>query len=271
MHPLDKSLAQVRALSPYFQIQLSHTPSGVTIGQLCQIDGAAWGQLQAVQQRELGNVSHNMLVGAVVQSYTWPVLSGPIVCYLLTNRVPVLSAEMTSVRIRNDYPELLEVHSTRFFCLATDLAAQHPDAIVVADRAALRHELRQQITHHFAPLIDALCDATGIAAKSLWVRVADASAGVVVRALDMVGGIAPEAIQEEAQALVGDADALLYCRRVDTTVITHQSCDRVFHDRVSCCYWYKRPSGGLCMTCPQRSRKERVTALTAYVCGHEEA
>lgn len=270
MHPLHTSLAQVRALSPYFQIATTDVLSGVTIAQLYDLNGVAWRQLQDVQQRELGDVSLNMLVGAVIQSYTWPVLSGPIVCYVMTHRVPVLDATMTAVRIQNDYPELLQLQSSQFFCVADDTAALHPDAIVVPSHDALRATLRQQITAHFAPLVDAICLQTGISAKSLWVRVADASAGVVVRALDMMGGVAPATIHAEAQALVGDADASLYCRRVETTVIAHQPYDRVFHDRVSCCYWYKRPHGGVCMTCPHRTREERVAALTAYVCGDEE-
>jgi len=183
-------------------------------------------------------------------SYVWQLATAALGCYLTTRRVPDVSAENVAVHIGDDgRPDEIRFLGGGFAVLAGDPMADHPDAVVVPDLAALRELLvRRLTTHHLEELILALQSQRGLGTRALWAAVEDRCLGALLwlgNGLDLA-----EHVMREAEALSRTAPFVGTSRIVavaseDGPVLTLK--------RGFCCLAYRLDDGALCSTCPLRS------------------
>lgn len=259
MHPLSHSLAVVRAANPYYDITLTAQPRGARLAQWTGNDPTVWQQRLAAQRRGLPEAAETTITAAFVQAYCWPVLVGPVACWVLCRRVPSLDPATTAIRDERGIPAALELGSGRFICLPDDPAATHSDATVVATPAALAAALHHEIVAHCRPVVAFLATQSRLSDASLWMLVADTLAGIITRIHDAHQPLPPAALATVVAAVCHAAGSPL--------VLPHYAVatagTRVMHRRLSCCFWHKRPGGGVCANCPRRSPADQDRAVAA--------
>lgn len=197
-----------------------------------------------------GTADRLVMTSRFFGSYVWQLAAAALGCYLATNRVPDVSAENVAVHVGDD-GRIDEVRflGGGFAVLAGDRAADHPDAVVVPDRAALRELLvRRLTTHHLEELIVALQAQRGLGTRALWAAVEDRCLGALLwlgKCLDL------------AVDLEREADAL---RRTPPFVGTSQIIAVESEHgrdlrlkRGFCCLVYRLDDHAPCSTCPLRS------------------
>jgi hypothetical protein len=269
-HPLQQTLARARLLNPYICGELG-APAGADwlsapvdlapgAARLEQLAGEARAQMRTGAPAVIGSV--------LLQGYQWPLLCAAIACFLLDRRVPALEPAATRLHYGPARrADALALGAGRFTALPGDPAADHPDARVVADLAALRAALRGAIEGHLAPLIDRLCDALGCHPRGLWLSAADACAGTLVWLMQAEGwpGGQPADIEAEVAALVRAPGSPLHTRQIGLVLVGDQGQRRVFLRRAACCQWYRVEGGHHCNTCTRLSAAERTARQLLFV------
>lgn len=185
-------------------------------------------------------------------SYVWQLSTAAIGSYLLTQRVPDISAENVAVHIADDgRVDEIRFLGGGFAALASDPSADHHDAVIVPHLAALRETLVRQLTSgHLEELILTLQGRRGLGARALWAQVEDRCVGAMLwlgKRLD-----SPLDVEAEALALsrtppfVGTSGVLAYEENGDRQL----SLKRGF-----CCLSYRVEGKSACQTCPLRCRR----------------
>jgi len=183
-------------------------------------------------------------------SYVWQLATAALGCYLMTRRVPDVSAENVAVHLGDDG----RVDEVRFLgggfaALAGDPVAEHADAVVVPDLAALRELLvRRLTTHHLEELILALQVQRGLGTRALWAAVEDRCLGALLwlaNGLDLSGDV-----EREAEALSRTSPFVGTSRIV--AVETELGSELILK-RGFCCLAYRLDGHDRCSTCPLRS------------------
>lgn len=266
-HPIVQSAAIIRARNPFFRVVYDPHGAGIPVPALFCADSAILASWSTQQRSVLHDPNTMMLCIALLQQYAWTALSGPIAMYVLTQRVPSLAGETCAIGMANGYPDGLVLRDGGFFTTHADPAQTHPDVRGVLDRDGLRVALRAQIVAHFMPVVEFLQATYGVSAASLWVVVADMTVQYLVQVMGMVAGVDVAQIQHEANALVADPAHPLARRPPRLLVVPDGAGARIFHQRESCCFVYRRPGTPLCRVCPRRSTADQLAALRAYVRG----
>lgn len=138
-----------------------------------------------------------------------------------------------------------------FVALPSDPAADHPDAIVVRDYAALCDELRSGLEAHLGWVIERLSAAVGCKERGLWLYVTDRIAGTLawlMQERDKEAGL--NCINRTANPLIRVIGSPLSNKKVGFFELTYNDQTHVYLDRATCCYWYKQDEGDYCSTCP---------------------
>jgi ferric iron reductase protein FhuF len=194
-------------------------------------------------------------------AYTWPVLMGAVLSYLLERRVPYL-APANIVLHWNDagMTDRMALRSAHFFALRDDPAAWEQDCTVVADQDALRAVLVAQITQHYVPpMLDVLATQSPFGMRALWATVADRCASAVLQATDTLGN---DTCRQEVASLTKHAPLH---GNTGVLVVNHNGADTLWLQRGGCCHSYKLPRYGYCATCPLLPIEERMKRLKSQL------
>ncbi|GIX26095.1 MAG: hypothetical protein KatS3mg122_3326 [Caldimonas sp.] len=267
-HPLEATLARMRALNAYRKAELGAPLGAGWIAHTDLAPGAAWLEaLIAATHARLRTRAAAIVGSALLQSYQWPLISTAIACYLLDRRVPDLSPANTRIHYTAEHEaDTLALLGGRFTTLPDDPAAEHQDATVVTDLAALRAAVRIGIEAHLGVVIDHLCARLGCKPRGLWLNVTDALAGNLVwvaQERDPATSLA--ALEGELDALICVPGSPLTSRKIGLIQLHHKQRSLIFPDRVTCCYSYKTDGGEYCSTCPHRTLEDRCERLLAYI------
>jgi hypothetical protein len=266
--PLAQTLDSVRRLSAYLKadIDVSPGPDWLTAADLAP-GAAPLEALIAATQARLRTTAPTITASALLQSNQWPLISTAIACYLVHRRVPDLSI----VSVRTHYnaeheADALALNSGRFAALPNDFAADHLDAVVVANVDALRTTVRTSIEAHLSAVIEQLCAHFACKPRGLWLNVADALARTIVWLMQEHAPATTAAqIEAEIAALIRIPASPLYRRQIGLIELAYHGRSQVFLDRATCCFWYKAEGGDYCSTCPKRTLNDRRERLLRYL------
>jgi hypothetical protein len=271
----------LQTLSPYLQAEVGRQ---VGEGWRSPLDYFAPGSRELAEAaaactRRLQAATAPVAASSLLQNYQWLVIGCAIGSFLLDRRVPDLSADQLQVEFAQSAeaapgddaqePVRLAFGSGRFAVLPGDEAAGHPDAWIVRDEDALRTYLRTSLEAHFAPIVERLHAHFGAATRGMWLNVADRSASNFIwlmQELDPAVGIAP--IREEIEHLLRSPGSPLYTTKVGVVELALQGKTHCFHDRATCCYWYRTEGGEYCSTCPRRTKEDRNAQLLGWLAEH---
>lgn len=204
---------------------------------------------------------------AIVQGYQWPILAFAVACYGRDRRVPDLRPANTLVHFHSEgYADGIALRHGAFAALPADAAAAHPDARVVPDLAALRDTLRAEVEGHLGAAIARLCERLGCKPRALWLNVSDGLAGTLAWLLPSFDKAVPLAAAEaEVSGLLGVAGSPLHTRQAGLFALTYRERTQIYHNRATCCYWYKTEGGEYCSTCPHRTPADRNERLLHHM------
>jgi len=274
-HPLQETLGKVTQLSKYLKAGLGNTDDTAWLTPLTLLaaDSPHWTTLLATTQQRLHTEAATIVSGSLLQEYQWPLLASAIACFLVDRRVPDLQPANVQLRLgltenADDQRERLTYRTGRFAALPDDPAADHPDAEIVPDLAALRDYLRTGIETHMGWVIQQVSRQTHCKERGLWLFVADRCAGTLVWLMqeqDQQPGCAD--IAAEINALIRADGSPLANKKVGLFELSYQKQTHIYLNRATCCYWYKTDGGDYCTTCPHRTKEDRnerlLQAMTA--------
>ncbi|WP_354639406.1 (2Fe-2S)-binding protein [Kitasatospora camelliae] len=266
--PLADSFGRLHAVLPDLRIRIGPPRSGrgwtalagvladpVALGDLIAFDTRATLRDHGTEPRP------DVAAGFCLHRYLWPAALAFTAPWFLERRVPRIRAERVSV---NRSTGGLTVEVDGFACLPGDPEAHRPDARPVADRAALRAELRSALAEHLTPVIAAFRPATRRGSRTLWGMATDD----VVGGLWQLGGLLGEEDRAAAElaelfpepAATGPGRAGPGSAGTDRTAarspfvggagfLTEQG--RRTRNRTSCCLFYTVRPEELCAGCPR--------------------
>jgi hypothetical protein len=273
---------------------MTNTPLAATIARAAALDQfliadvgpleAGWFRADALAQAESGVLEEGLFRVAahypgadrrtaaafLVGEYAWYLAAAAITAYLAEQRVPDLASENVGLRYttftweehgETGASERFDVRflSGRFAALATDTAANHPDAIVLPHAAALRDWLRVRLEQHLAPVIEAVAARTRLGRRAQWNLAADACAAVFLHAGEHLD--AAERGCAEGLAFVKAAGSPLRNHGTGYITLSCHGHHQTFRTRGGCCLFYRIEPGNNCSTCVLRSAEDRNQRL----------
>ena len=275
-HPLSQTFTQLQQLNQYIGARFGTpaAPDWLSPVELLAAHASVLAAPIEAMQKRLHTKAVNTIGGALLQEYQWPLIAAAVGCFLVDRRVPDLQPEHIRLYVPATEPaaEEGEHHARIAFCsghfvaLPDDPAADHPDATLVPDLAALRDNLRTGLESHFGWVIERLSQAVGCNPRGLWLYVTDRIAGTLswlMQEQDKQIGL--RRIEPEFNRLLRVAGSPLVSKKVGFFELTYKEQTHVYLDRATCCYWYKTDGGDYCTTCPHRTKEDRNAQLLKYM------
>jgi hypothetical protein len=263
--PLAQTFARVREVNAYLQVHLGtpedreHWP----LASLCDPASPALAEHLAIMAREYTTGHPEVLVRFYFNGVAYTLASAAVGAFMVDRRVPNLDLASLSLTVGSwGGPDSLILGDTRFHCLADDPAADHADAIPVANHDALRDHLREGLIAAYAPVIATLRQRGRVGARALWIAAAETCAGVLVDALPQ--DTSELAAQTEVRALISQAGSTL---RAKPEVIALRAGEKrgLVALGNDCCCNFRIAGETYCNSCPHRPRAERIAALQAWI------
>ncbi|WP_249374669.1 iron-sulfur protein [Streptomyces sp. I05A-00742] len=198
----------------------------------------------------------DVAAGLGLYRYAWSVSLLLTLPWFLHRRVPLLPFPAVSVhRARGT----VSLAPTGFACLPGDPVAVRPDAVPVADEAALRKVVREGVAGQVGPVLEGFRGRTRRGTRALWGLMTDAATESLWRLARLLG--------EEARAgrelrLLLPGDTAPFAGGAAFRELTVPGGGSVLtRDRASCCLVYTaRPTS--CLTCPRTHDADRITRLS---------
>jgi ferric iron reductase protein FhuF len=273
--PLDGTLAKLREQGEWYAASAGPIDDwqGWTRASAYACDDFAAFQPQ-LDEAMRGPVPDKRLHGyGLFGHYAWLMVISALACYLLDRRVPDLSPDDIAFRrVKHDGGEdltQLRYLCPRFFCLPSDSAAAHPDAVIVANEAVLRDKFHQQIETYLPPVMQVIQANTGYIQKAMWAQVSDWVILAVMEYTKLAGRC--EQMHTLVQQFAKRDGSPLKMRNGVIALHfndpnTDQACTEYMLDRATCCQWYRFPEsqGERCSTCPSLLRTDRMKRMTAH-------
>ncbi len=276
-HPLQVTFARIQQLNPYVgaRLEIPITVDWLTPAELFAPPATHLTALIQATQKRLQTTAVNKIGGALIQEYQWPLIASAVACFLVDRRVPALDPYHVRLHLplteqeeaeEAEHPPRVAYLSGRFAALPDDPVAEHPDALIVPNRNALRDYLRNELEAHFGWVIERLSAAVGCNQRGLWLYVTDRVAGTLSWLMqEQYKQACLSCINREANGLIRVVDSPLYNKKVGYFELTDQAQRQVYLDRVTCCFWYKTDGGDYCTTCPHRTKEDRNERLLKYM------
>jgi ferric iron reductase protein FhuF len=182
----------------------------------------------------------------------------------LTHRcVPRVGLDSISIKFRETTLfERTALHEPSAWRVATDARTgtdlPHVSAAAVndlSDSMPLLRRLRDELHQQAAPVVRALYDWSGFAAKGSWGMITSSWAAQFITVCERLGNQAPAAPIMDA-FFAGDDDIGRMQPR--THPVTMRGVTHLYQRRASCCRYYLLPQGNLCASCPLVSHDERL-------------
>ncbi|MGH3911786.1 MAG: (2Fe-2S)-binding protein [Pseudonocardiaceae bacterium] len=267
MHPLAGSVAAVDRAVDWMSFRLEDVPcAGWNHCEQALSDPEFFSRWRASLAGFLGerhaDVPERTTAGYVLQWYLGvPAYLGALLFHS-ARRVPSLQPRQLAFRFDRGWVQEVALRPGPFGCLPTDPDAEHPDAMVAPDEAALGALLRREVVSHAARFLRVYGPLVRFGRRTLWAAVTD----VLDTALLLAG-------RAFGSAQAGAADArLVLAERVEpltsaSTICTVTDDDGRTHwtrRRGSCCFYYAL-SGveDPCATCPRTDDEGRARILGA--------
>lgn len=198
---------------------------------------------------------------AQVGGYAWGVGGPAVASYVLSRRVPDVSPENVALRFDagGGLSEVALIRQ-RFAVLPSDPAADHPNAVVLDDEAALLGWMRGRLVGGIEPLLEAARGHVRLGRRAAWVRVSDYAAYAFL----MVGWDAGDQARyaADAEAFVTAPGSPLR-GRTGFFVVESGSRRGAYLTRGVCCQAYKEPGHDNCDSCPMLTQGERERRAVA--------
>lgn len=264
--PLRDTLTRLATLyeyAPDVVIEVPNEPDWIGAESLFTLDSSHLRQMLAASAAAVGTTRRDVAASLLFHRYSWSVAGIAVAAYLTHQRLPDLCISNLAIRLDGQgQPDRYALRSGRFWAEATDSAAAHPDAMVVAAGTLDLPRLRGELELHFAPVIDAMRAHAPLGKRAMWLALADNGAWW----LDELGKRLqrPGSRAAEIKRLTQGADSRL---RGGTRLIEVEADGRrqSFVIRGSCCLSYKLPATERCATCPLLKPAEQLERLQAYV------
>lgn len=253
-HPLAVTAARADALRDWLSIRFEESvPDGwLRCRDVDENRVADWeARVAGWHGTELGRTHPQATSGYVLGYYADIAPTIGALFFLVDRRVPSLARGSLAFHTEPTYgyADGAAVLAPGFWCLPGDVAADHPDAIVVADEEALADVLRAQVRMHADDFLASFRPSARLPRQSLL--------GSFYDALDAGFDTDEPAARV---ALPGPtpqfAHGSSYYLAVDGAGGEHLT-----RRRVSCCYYFKVGDDGACTTCPRLSDEERACRL----------
>lgn len=196
----------------------------------------------------------DIMATRVIEIWAWMVAAPAVATLLTARRVPDLRAANVLIDL-TVYAVALRRQTA--YVLPGDEQADHPDAQVVADEAALVAQLRRALADdHLGPLVETLNRLSRRPVRALWRSAADRVADAFLYAGQQLGR-ADEA-HALAVACLRDAPGPLRAR------VELRDCGgEPMHVRDGCCLYWRAPIGERCLNCPLLDDGERAARAAA--------
>lgn len=212
---------------------------------------------------EVRKLEKRRLAGSFfISSYVWYLAGAAIASLLIDQRVPDMDRSNVLARFpSNDNGHQPEVAfaSQRFFGLAADQA--HANVTVVADKASLREQFRQQFEQHLAPVVQLVAEQSGLGQRAQWNIIADRCAGIFLRVGQRLEQV--DVACAEGLAFVGAKGSAMKASKTGYIELNTASDQcATFLQRGGCCLYYQVEGGQNCNDCPLLPVAERVQRLT---------
>ncbi len=198
---------------------------------------------------------------SLLRSYLWRILTTSVATFLLERRLPDLQAGNVVLRFGDGgFAEELAFASPRFFALAEDPEAGHPDAAVLPSKKDFLVRMREALaTTHLQALIPAL---RGLrmrrGTRVLWGAGVDVCAEAFMFAGEALGR--REEACDYAEELLSGPSPL--SGPTNFFVLEQNGEKKATWVRNTCCLYYRL--GNLpCFTCPRTTNEQRVERRAA--------
>jgi hypothetical protein len=264
--PLTSTLDRIAAAGEFLEVQIGPaTVDGWFHGAALARPGSPeLATLLARIGQKYATHDRTVMASHVFGEYHWLPMAVSIGCFLTAQRVPDISSDTVALRFNAEecWFDRIRLLTTRFVCLPSDPEADHPDATVVPDLAALRRYLRQQVETHVAQMIETARAQSSLGRRAPWLMAADRFASTIIWLTKEFGD--PERCWTEIADLVQAAGSPL---RGPSGIMTveHEGRCEYFLDRATCCLAYKVGDGVKCNTCPLLPIEERQQRLRDYL------
>ncbi len=179
--------------------------------------------------------------------------------FRLARRVPRLDRDAIAFRLTDEaHPDAYALLDTRFWCLPTDPAADHPDATAVTGEPALAAVMRAQVREHADAFLAEHPSSGRLSRRAMLGAFTDG----VDTGLWLGGDRTPERLLPDA-ALALPADPSLLPASTLHVAVDGRGRRHVDRRTLSCCYYFEiDPDAGPCGTCPRIPPDERLRRLT---------
>jgi ferric iron reductase protein FhuF len=263
-HPFDETLARARELrhgGEHFGADVGTTAGHGWIAASALADGAALVPLLDAVGADAGTPRRDVQASLFVEAYAWRLLL-PVAAAMVTRRQALdLDARALHVRFGPDgRASAVCFGGRRFAALRVDAAAGHPDALPVADEAALVAFLREGLQDHAAALLTALNAESLRPARALWRSVADLAAAAFLWA-GQASGRTDDAIGLGRALLVHPGP--LHATPRFAELADGAGAPRLVRIRTGCCLWWRTAANQKCLTCPLACGSESLPTADA--------
>ncbi|MGF1504755.1 MAG: hypothetical protein ACFB51_06400, partial [Anaerolineae bacterium] len=211
-----------------------------------------------------------------INMYGWYLPFTAIAAYLAERRVPNLAPEHVALRYStytwhedgaSGEAKRLDVRflSGQFACLPDDPAANHPDALVMPDKLALREWFRTTLEAHLAPIIEDVYAHTRLSRHAQWLLAADACALRFLLTGRMLGD--EEHAKAEGIAFVKAEGSPMNNPKTGYISLQYRGHTESFRARGGCCRnnTVSETGDDYSSTCELRTPEERDERLLAYM------
>jgi hypothetical protein len=268
-HPLTTSLRRAGTLSSYFDMPVvgAETDSLLEATDLYLGDDERLRHLVMTYGREAWGTTNNHVAGsAFIIAYLTRLVYPVIGQYVLKRRVPKVSLENLSFRFASGRINATMLDQPLFAVLPDDPAAEHADAVKVADEMALYQLLKEWLFESNVELvIGALHQAARASVKVSQNAAAASCAQAFHRLYPVVKD--PDRVLRDARTFFEDPTSLVY-QQVSMEVMEHKEKRGLFARRAGCCLvWRTRRSNGYCSNCILQPREQQDQQFRAMLNG----
>jgi len=267
-HPLVDSMRRAGALSSYFDLPVR------VMDQDCWIDASSLFQADDARLRDMvmahgrdrwgtdrPHVAGSAFIIAYLTRVTWPTIAQ----YVLERRVPRVTLDNLALNRDGERIVGTGLNHPFFALLPGDPAANHQDAEVVADEAALYARLKEWLFDaNLSTVTSALSRAARASIKVSRNAVATSCAQAFNRLYSVVDN--PNTVAQEALAFFSDSNSPVH-REVTIELFEHRGKRGLFSRRAGCCLWWRsKQSNDYCSSCillPRERQDERFREILA--------
>jgi ferric iron reductase protein FhuF len=265
-HPVEETLAALAALyeyAPPARLLVPDENDWVDAGDFFTPDSRRLQHALASMAASYNTPHRDLAACFFVHRYSWSIACIAVSAVLTHERLPDLCPANVAIHLDAEgQPDQFALRTGRFWTVASDPAATHPDAMIEPSGTIDFVRLRRELERHFAPVFDAIRANAPLGTRAMWLALADNCAWCLNEFGQRLHR--PRSRAAAIAALTQGPDSRL---RGGTRLIEVAAGGRrqSFVIRGSCCLSYKLPDTEHCATCPLLKPDERLERLRAHL------